>query len=65
MLLAYRIALASPRVTAAAIEASEFPTLADEHSILAVPTILMGGARYEGAAPERLFVQRLVAAAAA
>jgi hypothetical protein len=65
VLLAYRVALASPRVTAAAIEASEFPSLAEQHSILAVPTILIGDARYEGAAPERMFMERLVAAAAA
>ena len=63
MLLAYRAALASPRVRAAAIEATEFPSLADEHSVLAVPTVLMGKARYEGAVPERIFVQRLLAAA--
>jgi hypothetical protein len=63
VLLAYRAALASPRVRAAAIEATEFPALAEEHSVLAVPTIVIGKSRYEGAVPERVFVQRLLAAA--
>ena len=34
MLLAFRCALASPRVTAAGIEAAEFPGLADRHDVL-------------------------------
>ena len=66
MLLAYRCALASPRVSAAAIEASEFPELADEKDVWAVPKIVVDGVpRYEGAVPEAIFVQRLLAAAGA
>ena len=63
MLLAYRAALASPRVRAAAIEATEFPQLADEHDVYAVPAIVIDGEqRYAGAVPERIFVERLLAA---
>ena len=64
MLLAYRAALASPHVTAAAVEATEFPALADRHGVLAVPKVVVDeGGGWEGAVPEALFVQRLLAAA--
>ncbi len=62
MLLAYRCALASPRVTAVAVEATEFPLYADRHGVLAVPKVV-GEVAWEGAVPEREFVARLVAAA--
>ncbi len=62
MLLAYRAALASPRITATAIEASEFPALADAMDVWAVPKIVVNGVpQYEGTVPEPVFVQRLVA----
>ena len=62
MLLAYRTALASPRVRAAAIEATEFPQLADAKDVWAVPKIVIDGVpSYEGAVPEAVFVQRLLA----
>ena len=63
MLLAYRMALASPRVHAAAIESTEFPRLAEHHGVYAVPAIVIDGEhRYAGAVPERVFVERLLAA---
>jgi hypothetical protein len=63
VLLAYRAALASPRVTAAAIEATEFPALADRHGVLAVPKVVANGEPLlEGAVPEGVFVQRLLEA---
>ena len=66
MLLAYRCALATPRVSAAAVEATEFPAYADEKDVWAVPNVVIDGVpRYEGAVPERVFVQRLLAAASA
>ena len=43
MLLAFRCALASPRVTAAGVEATEFPGLADRHDVLAVPKVVVDG----------------------
>jgi hypothetical protein len=62
VLLAYRAAAASPHVTAAAIEATEFPSYADRHGVYAVPKVVVNGAAsWEGAVPERLFVERLVA----
>jgi predicted DsbA family dithiol-disulfide isomerase len=63
VLLAYRAALASPRVRASAIEATEFPQLADEMGVYAVPAIVIDGEhRYAGAVPEHVFVERLLAA---
>ena len=60
MLLAYRLALASDRITATAIEATEFPSLAEENSVFAVPKVVLAGVRaWEGNLPESEFVRRL------
>jgi predicted DsbA family dithiol-disulfide isomerase len=65
VLLAYRCALESANVTAAAVEASEFAANADRHGVVAVPAIVIDGRqRFAGAVPEQVFVQRLLAAAA-
>ncbi len=62
MLLAYRAALASPRITASAIEATEFPTLADEMDVWSVPRIVVNGVpQWDGAVPERIFLDRVLA----
>ncbi len=64
MLLAYRCALASPYVAATAIEAGEFPQLADELEVWAVPRIVVDGVpQWDGSVPERTFVQRILAPA--
>jgi predicted DsbA family dithiol-disulfide isomerase len=64
VLLAYRVALASERVRAAAIEASEFPALADEMEVYAVPRVVVDGVpQWDGAVPERVFVDRILAPA--
>jgi hypothetical protein len=63
VLSAFRAAAASPLVRAAAIEATEFPALADRFEVMAVPKTVVGEASWEGALPEQLFVQRLLAAA--
>lgn len=61
MLLAYRSALASSRVSAAAVEASEFPADADRYGVLAVPTIVVDGRPgWAGSVPEPVFVRRVV-----
>jgi hypothetical protein len=66
VLLAYRCALASARVTAAAIEANEFPALAAEMEVWAVPRIAVNGVpQWDGSVPERTFLQRIVSAAVA
>lgn len=62
MLLAYRFALASPRVTATAIEANEFPRLAEEMEVWSVPRIAVNGVpRWDGAVPEAEFLRRVTA----
>ena len=63
MLLAYKLALASPRIQARAIEASEFVADADRHGVHAVPAIVVD-ARYAwaGSVPEGMFVDRVLAA---
>ena len=62
MLLAYRTALASPRIRAAAIEATEFPQLADEMDVWAVPRIVVNGVpQWDGSVPERVFLDRILA----
>ena len=64
MLLAYKAALASPWIRATAIEASEFPALAAEMEVWAVPRIVVDGApQWDGAVPERVFLDRLLAPA--
>ena len=62
MLLAFRLALASERVTAAAIEANEFPRLSQELGVRAVPRIVVDGEpRWDGAVPEAEFLRRVLA----
>jgi Thioredoxin domain len=62
VLLAYKAALASPRVTASAIEATEFPTLADSMDVWSVPRIVVNGVpQWDGAVPERVFLDRVLA----
>ena len=62
MLLAYKLALASPLVRAAAVEATEFPALADAMEVYAVPRIVVNGVpQWDGSVPERVFVDRVLA----
>ncbi len=64
MLLAYRLALASPWIRASAIEATEFPALADSLDVQAVPRIVVNGVpQWDGAVPESVFVDRILAPA--
>ena len=63
MLLAYRLALASDRVTATAIEANEFPRLAEEMEVYAVPRIAVNGVpQWDGSVPEAEFLRRVLSA---
>ncbi len=65
MLLAYRCALASERVTATAIEANEFPQLSQEMGVYAVPRIAVDGVpQWDGAVPEAEFIRRVTASSA-
>jgi len=64
VLLAYKLAFASERVRASGIEATEFPSLADAMEVYAVPRIVVDGVpRWDGAVPERVFVDRVLAPA--
>ncbi len=66
MLLAYRCALASLRVSAAAVEATEFPLAAERHGVVSVPAIVVDGRpAWVGNISEELFVARLLTAARA
>jgi predicted thioredoxin/glutaredoxin len=61
VLLAYRCGFASERVTANAIEANEFPQLAQEMQVWAVPRIVVDGEpRWDGAVPEAEFLRRIL-----
>ena len=63
MLLAYRCALASDRVAATAVEATEFPVDADRHGVVSVPAIVVDGRfGWAGSLPEPMFMARLLAA---
>jgi len=63
VLLAYRLALASDRVTATAIEANEFPRLAEEMEVYAVPRIAVNGVpQWDGSVPEAEFLRRVLSA---
>ena len=58
--LAHRLAFASDRVTAAMIDASEFPDLADRYDVHAVPlTIINDVIRVEGGVPESQLMAEL------
>ena len=62
MLLAYKAAFASARVTAAAIESTEFPTLADSMDVWSVPRVVVNRVpQWDGAVPERVFLDRILA----
>jgi predicted DsbA family dithiol-disulfide isomerase len=63
VLLAYKLALASPHIRASGIEASEFAVDADRHGVHAVPAIVVDD-RYAwaGSVPEPAFVDRVLAA---
>ena len=62
MLLAYKLAYASERVTVTAIESNEFPQLAQEMQVWAVPRIVVDGEpRWNGAVPEPEFLRRVLA----
>jgi hypothetical protein len=64
VLLALKLAMASPRVRGSGIEATEFPRLADEMEVYAVPRIVVDGVpRWDGSVPERVFVDRVLAPA--
>jgi alkyl hydroperoxide reductase subunit AhpF len=62
--LAQHMAVASERVTATAIEATEFPDLARAYQVMAVPKIVINDrVEFEGALPEPQFLEAVLRAA--
>jgi len=62
--LAHSLALASDKIRADMIEAIEFPQLANKYGVQGVPqTVINEHVRLEGAAPEPLFVAKVLQAA--
>jgi glutaredoxin-like protein len=61
VVLAHRLAIASDRVTAEAIDATEFPELADRYHVQGVPrTVVNDAVHIEGAVPESLLMAELI-----
>jgi glutaredoxin-like protein len=61
VLLAHRMAMASDRVTADAVDASEFPDLADQYHVRGVPrTVANDTVHIEGAVPEATLLAELL-----
>ena len=57
MRLALHMAIASPRVKAECIEATEFPELSQRYQVMAVPKIVINDrVQFEGALPEKEFL---------
>jgi predicted DsbA family dithiol-disulfide isomerase len=64
--LAQHMAVASDRVRATAIEATEFPDLSRAYGVMAVPKIVINDrVQFEGARPEREFLDAVLQAAGA
>ncbi len=59
--MAHQLAMANPdRVTADVIEATEFPQLARQYQVMAVPKIVINDSvAFEGALPESPFVGQI------
>lgn len=55
------MAMESDQITAEAIEAQEFPDLAQQYRVMAVPrTVINDQTAIEGAMPETMFVRRII-----
>ena len=63
MRLAQHMAVASERVRATAIEATEFPDLSRAYRVMAVPKIVINDrVQFEGALPEPQFLEKVLEA---
>ena len=63
MRLAQHMAIASDRVTAECIEATEFPELSRRYQVMAVPKIVINDTlQFEGAIPEQDFLSAVLQA---
>lgn len=58
-MLAHEMAFVSPHITAFAVEATEFPDLARQYRVSAVPkTVVNGDTEVLGALPEPAFIEQ-------
>ena len=65
MRLAHRFAMENSLITSDCIEATEFPDLAGQYSVYAVPkTVINGSAFVEGLLPESFFLESILKAIA-
>ena len=63
MRLAQHMAIASPKVRAECIEATEFPELAQRYQVMGVPKIVINDrVEFEGALPEPQFLEAVLRA---
>jgi glutaredoxin-like protein len=63
VVLAHRLAYASPQVIADAVEVTEFPELGDRYQVMGVPrTVIDEVVHVEGAVPEGMLLAKLIAA---
>ncbi len=59
--LAHKLAMASDLITAEGISSEEFPELANQYGVMAVPKIVINDRHsFEGALPEPMFVQQVL-----
>lgn len=64
-MLAHKLAMASPMITADMVEATEFPHLSNRYQVQAVPlTVINETTRVEGAVPEARLVEKILEATA-
>lgn len=60
VVLAYRLALASPQISAEGVEVTEFPDLGDRFAVMGVPkTVIDELIHIEGAVPEGVMLEKL------
>ncbi len=66
MRLAQHMAVASDRVRAIAIEATEFPELSRAYQVMGVPKVVINDrVQFEGAVPEKDFLEAVLQAVSA
>jgi alkyl hydroperoxide reductase subunit AhpF len=64
--LAQHMSIASDRIRSECVEANEFPELSQRYHVMAVPKIIINDlVEFEGAIPERDFVNAVLQAVAA
>lgn len=61
VVLAHKLAMASDKVTASMVEATEFPQLANRYQVYGVPrTVINDVIHIEGAVPETMLIEKLM-----